>query len=124
MSASDAWMRQEERRGGAERVLPDAMCSGVKGGIGNMLLQWDGATLPATLRARLKREWQKVQSLTEQIGSLEAERRAELRTSAEPELAQVRQLATLRGLGVNSAWLFVMELFAWQGLQTPKQVGA
>jgi transposase len=86
--------------------------------------QWDGAPLPAALRARLKREWQKVQGLTEQIGSLEAERRAELRTSEEPVLEKVRQLATLRGIGVNSAWLFVMEFFAWRGLQTPKQVGA
>ena len=42
--------------------------------------QWDGAPLPTALRARLKREWQKVQGLTEQIGSLETERRAELRT--------------------------------------------
>ena len=94
MSASDAWMLQGERRGGAERVLPDAMGSGVKGGTGNMLLQWDGAPLPAALRAPLKRESQKVQGLTEQIGSLEAERRAELRTSEEPGLAQGRQLAT------------------------------
>src|SRR5919109_4777682 len=37
--------------------------------------QWDGSPLPAALRARLKREWQKVQQLTEQIGSLEAARR-------------------------------------------------
>ena len=86
--------------------------------------QWDGTPLPTALRARLKREWQKVQGLTEQIGSLEAERRAELRTSEERALEQVRQLATLRGIGINSAWLFVMEFFAWRDVQTPKQVGA
>jgi len=86
--------------------------------------QWDGAPLPAALRARLKREWQKVQGLTEQSGSLEAERRTGLRTSAERALEQGRQWATLRGIGVKSAWLFVMEFFAWRDLQTPKQVGA
>jgi transposase len=86
--------------------------------------QWDGAPLPAALRARLKREWQKVQQLTEQIGGLEAERRATLRTSEERAMEKVRQLATLRGIGVNSAWLFVMEFFAWRDLQTAKQVGA
>ena len=53
--------------------------------------QWDGTSLPAALRARLKREWQKVQHLTEQIGSLEAERRVALRTSEERVLEQVRQ---------------------------------
>jgi transposase len=53
--------------------------------------QWDGAPRPAALRARLKREWQKVQHLTEQSGSLEAERRVALRTSEERGLEQVRQ---------------------------------
>jgi transposase len=37
---------------------------------------WDGTPLPAALCARLKREWQQVQGLTEPIGSLEAARRA------------------------------------------------
>ena|SRR5215471_9519147 len=45
-------------------------------------------------------------------------------TREEPVLEQVRQLTTLRGIGGNSAWLFVMEFFAWWDLQTPKQVGA
>ena len=39
-------------------------------------------------------------------------------------IAQVRQLFTLRGIGINSAWLYVMEFFAWRDFQTPKQVGA
>ena len=53
--------------------------------------QWDGTPLPAAWRARLKREWQKVQPLTEQIGSLEAERHVALRTSEKWVLEQVRQ---------------------------------
>jgi transposase len=53
--------------------------------------QWDGAPLPVALRARLQREWQKVQQLTEQIGSLEAERRVAWRTSEERVREQVRQ---------------------------------
>jgi len=52
--------------------------------------QWEGAPRPAALRARLQRAWQKVQQLTEQLGSLEAERRVALRTSAERGLKQVR----------------------------------
>ena len=86
--------------------------------------QWDGSSLPAALLARLKREWQKVQGLTEQIAHLEAERRAALRTRRAPDLEMVRQLTTLRGIGVNSAWVFVREFFAWRDVQTPKQVGA
>ena len=38
-----------------------------------------------------------------------------LASEAEAQREQVRQLATLRGIGINSAWLFVMEFFAWGG---------
>jgi len=86
--------------------------------------QWDGAPLPAALLRRLKRAWQQVGFLTAQSQTLEAERRALLRHRADPVIAQVRQLFTLRGIGVNSAWVYVMEFFAWRDFQTPKQVGA
>jgi transposase len=86
--------------------------------------QWDGAPLPSALRTRLKRAWQQVGFLTAHIQTLEAERRALLRRSEDPAVEQVRQLFTLRGIGVNSAWLYVMEFFAWRDFQTPKQVGA
>ena len=86
--------------------------------------QWDGAPLPSALRSRLKRAWQQVGFLTSHIQTLEAERRALLRRRDDPVIAQVRQLFTLRGIGVNSAWLYVMAFFAWRDFQTPKQVGA
>jgi transposase len=86
--------------------------------------QWDGSPLPSGLRTRLKRAWQQVGFLTAHIQTLEAERRALLRRRDDPVIAQVRQLFTLRGIGVNSAWLYVMEFFAWRDFQTPKQVGA
>src|SRR5262252_7431926 len=86
--------------------------------------QWDGASLPSALRTRLKRAWQQVGFLTAHIQTLEAERRVLLRRREDPVIAQVRQLFTLRGIGINSAWLYVMEFFAWRDFQTPKQVGA
>jgi transposase len=86
--------------------------------------QWDGSPLPSALLRRLKRAWQHVGFLTAQIQTLEAERRTLLRRREDPVIAQVRQLFTLRGIGVNSAWLYVMEFFAWRDFQTPKQVGA
>jgi len=86
--------------------------------------QWDGTPLPSALRTRLKRAWQQVGFLTAHIQTLEAERRALWRRRKDPVLAQVRQLFTLRGIGINSAWLSVMEFFAWRDFQTAKQVGA
>ena len=68
---------------------------------------WDGSPLRSALRTRLKRAWQQVGFLTAHIPTLEAERRALLRRRAALVIAQVRQLFTLRGIGVNSAWLYV-----------------
>ncbi len=86
--------------------------------------QWDGTPLPSALRTRLKRAWQQVGFLTAHMQTLEAERRALLRRRKDPVIDQVRQLFTLRGIGINSAWLYVMEFFAWRDFQTAKQVGA
>jgi transposase len=36
----------------------------------------------------------------------------------------VRQWHTLRGIGTNSAWLYVMEFFAWREFRNRKQLGA
>jgi transposase len=86
--------------------------------------QWDGSPLLSALLSRLKRAWQQVCFLTAHIQTLEPQRRAALRRSEEPVIDQVRQLFTLRGIGVNSAWRDVMEFFAWRDFQTPQQVGA
>ena len=86
--------------------------------------QWDGSPLPPALLSRLKRAWQQVCFLTTHIQTLDAQRRTVLRRSEDAVVDQVRQLFTLRGVGVNSAWLYVMEFFAWRDFQTPKQVGA
>jgi transposase len=85
--------------------------------------QWDGSPLPSALRTRLKRAWQQVGFLTAHIQTLEAERRVLLRRRTDPVIAQVRQLFTLRGIGVNSAWLYVMEFFAWRDFSDPQAGG-
>jgi transposase len=84
---------------------------------------WHGGALPPGLQARLKREFAGYQFVTQQVQELEAERRQLLRTSTEPRVEQVRRLLQLRGLGENSAWLFVMEFFSWREFQTRRQVG-
>jgi transposase len=88
------------------------------------LRQWNGQPLPAELHERLVREWDKVDVLKRQIAELEAARRDAIRHSPEPAMELVRRLVTLRGIGDNAAWLFVMELFAWRALRNRRQVGA
>jgi transposase len=84
---------------------------------------WDGRSLPPGLQARLRREFACYQFVAEQVEALEAERRELLRHSTEPSVEQVRRLLQLRGLGENSAWLFVMEFFSWREFRTRRQVG-
>lgn len=85
--------------------------------------RWDGTPLPPLLRARLAREWDTVQAYTTRIRALKRERRALLRCTDDPAIAQVRQLNQLRGVGIDGAWLYVMEFFAWRQFRNRRQVG-
>jgi transposase len=85
---------------------------------------WNGEPLPAGLRARLLCEYQRFQLVQEQIKTLEVERREMLRHSAQPQIEQVRQLLRLRGIGINCAWLYVMEFFCWRAFRNRREVGA
>jgi transposase len=88
------------------------------------LRQWDGTALPAGLKARLAREWERVHFFDALIERLEAERRELVRTSSDPVMQQVAKLNALRGIGMNSAWLYAMEFFGWRQFRNGKQVGA
>ena len=85
---------------------------------------WDGTPLPPLLRARLEREWGVVAALTQRLHTLRAERRALLATSDDPAIARVRQLLALRGIGPETAWLYVMEFFGWRAFRNRREVGA
>jgi len=84
---------------------------------------WDGSALPKGLRPRLEREYACLQFVNQQIKDLETERTEAIRTSDDPSVEKVRQLMRLRGIGDNSAWLFVMEFFGWRKFRNRRQVG-
>jgi|GEM_PF-2178690 hypothetical protein len=48
--------------------------------------------------------------LRQQVRELEREQREALRHSTRPEMAKVRNLVRLKGVGITSAWLYTMEL--------------
>ena len=88
------------------------------------LRTWDGQPVPAELQQRLCREHQRWQLVDRQIKDLENERARKIRTSKDPSVAKVRWLLRLRGIGANSAWLYVMEFFGWRRLRNRRQVAA
>jgi len=85
---------------------------------------WDGSRLPDALGMRLQREYQRWLLVNQQIDQLGAHRKELLKTSQQPSVEQVRQLMRFKGIGVNSAWLFVMEFFSWRAFRNRREVGA
>jgi transposase len=84
---------------------------------------WDGSPIPLGLRRRILRVYAHHTFLSQQIAEVEAERRTQLQTSSEASIAKVRQLMLLKGIGINGAWLVVMEFFGWRAFKHRREVG-
>jgi transposase len=85
---------------------------------------WDDAPVPPGRRHRLFREGEQLAGLSHQVAQLGAARQERLRSAADTAMAQVRQLLTLQGIGVSSAWVLVTEFFGWRAFRSGKEVGA
>lgn len=85
---------------------------------------WDGRGLPAGLHCRLVREQERLELLDGQIRELEGDRAELVKDWESPEAEKVRQLMALQGIGINSAWLFVMEFFGWRKFANRREVGS
>ena len=67
--------------------------------------------------------WAHHEFLSEQIAELEAERRTLLRDAQDASIDKVRQPMALKGIGINEAWLLVMEFFGWRDFTNRREVG-
>ena len=84
---------------------------------------WDGSPIPPGLRRRVLRVYAQYTFLSEQSAAVEAERRAQLQTSTDARIEKVHQLMQLKGIGINGAWLLVMEFFSWRAFKNRREVG-
>lgn len=101
--------------GGPRAVLPPQI---------RALRLWNREPLPPELTARLEHECERVVSIDARIRVLERRRKHLLKHHRGRALSLVRRLMKLRGIGVESAWIYTMELFAWRELKNVRQVGA
>lgn len=85
---------------------------------------WDGSKLPVELYSRLVREHERLKLSNQQIRQLEHDRTEAIRSSTTPAVEQVRQLLRLKALGMNSAWVYVMEFFFWRNFHNRREVGS
>jgi transposase len=83
----------------------------------------DGRPVPADLQARLHREYQRLGCAQAQLREVERARRKLVREGGAERLDKVRRRQSLRGIGVNGAWLLVMEFFGWRQFNSRKEVG-
>lgn len=88
------------------------------------LRQWDKKPLPADLRARILREHDRWLLVDSQIHSLEAEQIRRVRDDATPGVDSVRLLFSLKGVGVQGAWLLEREFFGWRSFRNRRQVAS
>jgi transposase len=122
---------KRERTYHINRIKGLLACQGVKLAVkGDFLEQlegvrlWDGTGLLAGLRNGLVREYERHQLVQEQIQRIEKTRQQAICTADTPAMRQVRQLMQLKGIGVNSAWLFVMEFFSWRNFRNRRELGS
>ena len=88
------------------------------------VLRWDGTPLPPGVKARVCCEYRLLETVQALMAEIEAERRRVVREGTDASAEMVRQLLGLRGVGMQSSWLLVMELFAWRRFENGKQVGS
>jgi transposase len=88
------------------------------------LRQWDGSEVPPGLRQRVTREFQRRQLVARQINELESERRKGIRDQTDPQMDRVRRRLRLWGLGPNTAWLLVREIFGWRWIQNRRELAS
>jgi transposase len=85
---------------------------------------WDGTPLPPELHQRLLREYDRWQFARRQLLDLDSLRDRRIRRDDTPHVDLVRRLLELRAIGVNSAWLFVREFFAWRQIKNRRELAA
>jgi transposase len=88
------------------------------------LRQWDGHPVPALLQARLLREFARWALVQRQIQDLENAEARMVRNDQQQHVAQVRALMSVRGIGAQSAWLLVHEVFGWREIRNRRELAA
>ncbi len=88
------------------------------------LRQWDGAAVPAELRGRIAREFQRWRLVDGQLGELGSRQRRDVRDDDIAQIDQVRRLLDLKGVGPVTAWTLVREVFGWRRIKNRRELAS
>ena len=86
--------------------------------------QWNGEPLGENLKQRLLRELERLELLSRQIRAIEAEQIARIRDDRTHQVAKLRRLMGLKGVGQTSAAILVYEFFGWRRFKNRREVAA
>lgn len=75
------------------------------------------------LKSEILREKERLDLVRQQILAIEKEQVARVEARDSPEVKKVAALTLLKGIGIDSAWLLVMEFFSWRDFQNRREVG-
>lgn len=92
------------------------------------LRTWEKRPMGPGLRDRIQREWAHVVFLKEQILSMKQQQRNVLRQTDKcneaGDIRKIRQLQTLRAIGMTGSWVLTKEFFGWRNFENRRQVGS
>lgn len=83
-----------------------------------------GQRLGPCERAEIDRELRLLQVLNDQIQEIRQERRRRLREEDSEPMRKIGALQCLHGIGEESSWLFVTEMFGWREFSNVREVSA
>jgi transposase len=88
------------------------------------LRQWDGAAVPAELRGRIAREFERWRLVDGQLGELGDRQRREVRDDGVAHVELVRLLLDLKGIGPVTAWTLVREVLGWREIKNRRELAS
>lgn len=83
---------------------------------------WDGKPLGEDLQEELRRENVRYQLIDEQIKILEKLQKQRTAEAESGPLLMIKMMMKLKGVGWQSAWILVMEMFGWRTFKNRRQL--
>jgi transposase len=84
---------------------------------------WNGQGLPRNLRDEIEREGCRLLLIESQIACVKRSQHESVKNPTTAKLEMVAKLETLRGIGLDSSWVVVMELLGWRKYNNRREVG-
>ena len=85
---------------------------------------FDGKPLQPDLTSQLLREHERLLFLEDQLKILRETQRTRVKEKKSVVHEKVAQLIELRGVGIKSSWVLIMEFFGWRDFKNRKEIGA